>query len=162
MNTNRMGMKIRQPGCQSGCQPDYMVNSLYLRLGGEPVLREFVDHLYDFMAMSAEVKPVRDMHSADLSHARDRLFMFLSGMLGGPPLYQEAFGHPRLRRKHLHFEIGNEERDQWLQCAQYAADQLDTEPSIAEDLMSELTAMADHLRNKDVGHQHCVSRQAAV
>jgi hemoglobin len=82
-------------------------DSLYLRLGGEAILREFVDHLYDYMVMTPEVDHVRKMHSADLTHARDRLFMFLSGMLGGPALYMEAFGHPRLRRKHLQFEIGN-------------------------------------------------------
>jgi hemoglobin len=88
--------------------------------------------------------------------------MFLSGMLGGPPLYQKAFGHPRLRRKHLHFEIGDKERDQWLHCAQYAANQLDIEPTVANELMSELTAMANHLRNRDIGRQHCVNLQAAV
>ena len=79
--------------------------SLYYRFGGEPVLREFVDHLYGFMEILPEVAHVREMHSEDLSHASDRLFMFLSGMLGGPDLYVEAFGHPRLRRKHLHFAI---------------------------------------------------------
>lgn len=137
-------------------------DSLYLRLGGEAVLREFVDHLYDYMVMTPEVDHVRKMHSADLTHARDRLFMFLSGMLGGPALYMEAFGHPRLRRKHLQFEIGNNERDQWLACAQYAADQLDISAYLNEELMKELTAMADHLRNKDTitdsGHnvQSCV------
>lgn len=123
--------------------------SLYSRLGGEMVLREFVEQLYGYMARSADVGHVRKMHSQDLSHARDRLFMFLSGMLGGPPLYMEAFGHPRLRRKHIHFEIGNKERDQWLQCAQYAADQLDVAPQVSEELMAELAAMANHLRNKD-------------
>jgi len=124
--------------------------SLYSRLGGETKLRQYVAFLYGFMAESPEVEHVRKMHSADLSHARDRLFMFLSGMLGGPPLYMEAFGHPRLRRKHLHFEIGDVERDQWLQCAQYAADQLDVAAQVRDDLMQELSAMANHLRNKDM------------
>jgi hemoglobin len=124
--------------------------SLYSRLGGETTLRRFVALLYGFMDESPEVGHVRKMHSADLSHARDRLFMFLSGMLGGPPLYMQAFGHPRLRRKHLHFEIGDVERDQWLQCAQYAADQLDVAPQLRDDLMQELSAMANHLRNKEM------------
>ena len=135
--------------------------SLYTRLGGEPVLREFVNHLYDFMAMSEDVKHIRGMHSSDLSYARDRLFMFLSGMLGGPSLYMEAFGHPRLRRRHMHFEIGDEERDQWLQCAQYAVDQLDVEPAVANELMQRLITMANHLRNKSVNDKHCVNLQAA-
>jgi hemoglobin len=122
--------------------------SIYSRLGGESALREFVTQLYGFMARSDEVEQVRKMHPQDLSNARDRLFMFLSGMLGGPSLYMEAFGHPRLRRKHMHFQIGDKERDQWLQCAQYATDQLDISVQTRDDLMRELSAMADHLRNR--------------
>ncbi len=128
-----------------------LTESLYSRLGGETVLREFVDQLYGFMDSTPEVAHVRAMHSPDLSHARQRLFMFLSGMLGGPPLYAEAFGHPRLRRQHLKFEIGNEERDQWLSCAQNAADQLAISAETRHDLMAELTAMASHLRNQNNG-----------
>jgi hemoglobin len=125
--------------------------SLYQRLGGEQTLRQFVDQLYDFMDFLPEVSHIRQMHPKSLSHARDALYMFLSGMLGGPPLYMEAFGPPRLRQKHLRFSIGNEERDQWLLCAQSAAAQLDVEPSLRDELMSELTAMANHLRNKQDG-----------
>ena len=134
--------------------------SLYARLGGETVLHEFVGHLYDFMEILPEVTRVRAMHPADLSHARERLFMFLSGMLGGPALYVEAFGHPRLRRKHLHIEIGNEERDQWLLCAQHGVDQLDVAGHIGDELMKDLWVMANHLRNKDdtgSSTQQCVN-----
>ena len=129
--------------------------SLYSRLGGEAVLRQFVSHLYAFMDEAEAVQPVRKMHSQDLSYAADRLFMFLSGMLGGPPLYMEAFGHPRLRRKHLAFSIGDEERDQWLLCAQHAADQLPVEDSLRHELMLALTKMADHLRNQGASVQAC-------
>jgi hemoglobin len=129
--------------------------SLYSRLGGEVVLRQFVAQLYAFMDDAAEVAPVRKMHSTDLSYAADRLFMFLSGMLGGPPLYMNAFGHPRLRRKHMSFAIGDEERDQWLLCAQHAADRLAIEQTVRDELMAELTRMADHLRNKEPSVQPC-------
>ena len=129
--------------------------SLYSRLGGEAVLRQFVEQLYAFMDEADDVAPVRKMHSQDLSYAADRLFMFLSGMLGGPPLYMAAFGHPRLRRKHLPFAIGDDERDQWLLCAQHAADQLPVEDSVREELMLALTKMADHLRNQGPAVQAC-------
>jgi len=129
--------------------------TLYVRLGGKEVLRQFVNHLYDFMASSEQVAHVRSMHSKNLSHASDRLFMLLSGMFGGPSLYEKAFGHPRLRRKHLQFSIGDEERDQWLMCAQYAANQLHVEPDVRKELMEELTAMANHLRNQNGSAQLC-------
>ena len=129
--------------------------SLYSRLGGKEILRQFVNHLYDFMASSEQVTHVRSMHAESLSQASDKLFMFLSGMFGGSPLYEEAFGHPRLRRKHLQFPIGNEERDQWLMCAQYAANQLHVKSDVRKELMDELTAMANHLRNQNESAQLC-------
>jgi len=135
-------------------------NSLYTQLGGETILREFVNHLYDYMDSTPEIEHVRKMHSANLSHARERLFMFLSGMLGGPPLYMDAFGPPRLRRKHLHFEIGDEERDQWLLCAQYAVNQLNIKDHLREALMLDVTAMANHLRNKDAINTPCITKTA--
>ncbi|MBE9568002.1 MAG: group II truncated hemoglobin [Proteobacteria bacterium] len=127
--------------------PASSVESLYHRLGGEPVLKDFVAKLYGFMEVLPEVESIRNMHAQELSHTRDRVFMFLSGMLGGPPLYMEAFGHPRLRRKHLRFEIGNQERDQWMLCAQRAADELAITSQLREELIDELAAMANHLRN---------------
>ena len=42
-------------------------DSLYYRLGGEVVLREFVDHLYDYMMMPPGVGHVRKMRSEDLN-----------------------------------------------------------------------------------------------
>lgn len=122
--------------------------SLYHRLGGEATLRAFVQYFYDYMDNLPEVKPVRDIHAADLDHAREALYLFLSGMFGGPPLYMEAYGHPRLRRNHLRFSIGNEERDQWLLCAQKASDNLKLDPLLSNEMMTELTCMANHLRNQ--------------
>jgi len=126
-------------------------DSLYLRLGGEAVLREFVDKLYDFMDYFPPVTELRSMHPDDLSNARDRLFMFLSGMLGGPPLYTEKFGHPFLRQKHMHFKIGDAERDQWMLCAQNASNQLNIDNQVRDEMIMVIGRMADHLRNTDSG-----------
>ena len=125
-----------------------MLTSLYDRLGGEVILRTFVHQLYAYMEKTSEVTHVRDMHPASLDKANDRLFKFLSGMLGGPTLYMDEFGPPRLRQKHLHFSIGNKERDQWLQCAQYSADQLPITQDLRDELMTKLSEMANHLRNQ--------------
>jgi hemoglobin len=133
-------------------------DNLYTRLGGEAVIRAFVNHLYDYMESTASVGHIRSMHSADLSLARERLFMFLSGMLGGPPIYMDKFGPPRLRRKHLHFDIGNEERDQWLSCAQHAINLLDIDGHLCDELMRNLTVMANHLRNKNTDSTPCLSK----
>ncbi len=121
--------------------------SIYMKMGAERGLQQFVNALYDEMDSLPEVKQVRDMHPEDLSYARDRLYKFLSGMFGGPALYMQEFGHPRLRRKHLHFAIGNAERDQWLLCAQKAAESVGLNAMTRDALMAELGSMANHLRN---------------
>jgi len=121
--------------------------SLYERLGGEVVLHKFVIHFYEYMDNTPDVADVRSMHPDSLISATEKLFMFLSGMLGGPSLYMDEFGPPRLRRKHLHFTIGDKERDQWLMCAQYAANQLNIDEGLRDELIDNLTAMAKHLQN---------------
>jgi hemoglobin len=122
--------------------------SLYFRLGGAPAVRKFVDNLYDFMDYFTPVENVRKMYPKDLSDARNRLFMFLSGLLGGPPLYEDDLGCPGLRQKHMHLKIGDKERDQWLFCAQNAANQLDIDSRVRDALMMEITEMAYQLHNQ--------------
>jgi len=88
--------------------------SLYEMLGGETGLRSLVDRFYDLMDSSPEAEKIRAFHARSLTQSREKLFLFLSGWSGGPQLYIEKFGHPRLRLRHMPFPIGSEERDQWL------------------------------------------------
>jgi hemoglobin len=74
--------------------------------------------------------------------------MFLSGWLGGPPLFTDKFGHPRLRARHLPFSIGIEERDQWLYCMAQALKTMDLDRLFAEQLMSSFVQTADFMRNR--------------
>lgn len=99
-------------------------------LGGEPGVRALVDRFYDLMDLEPEYAQLRAVHGTDLASARDKLFWFLSGWLGGPSLYIERFGHPRLRARHLPFAIGTVERDQWMACMNQAM----VETGIDEDL----------------------------
>lgn len=121
---------------------------LYRRIGGESALRHFVARLYHHMDTLPEVGAIRDMHTLPLDAAAERLFRFLSGWLGGPPLYHQAYGEPRLRRRHLHVPIGERERDQWLLCAQRALDDMHWADAERSELMRLLRAMADHLVNR--------------
>ena len=40
--------------------------------------------------------------------------MFLEQYWGGPTTYSEQRGHPRLRMRHVTWQIGERERDAWL------------------------------------------------
>jgi hemoglobin len=59
----------------------------------------------------------------DLQGAEQRLRDFLIFRFGGPPVYLEQRGHPRLRMRHAPFSIGQNERDRWVQLMNRALDE---------------------------------------
>lgn len=122
----------------------------YELLGGEDGLRAVVDDFYDLMSLDERFAGIRAMHPQDLSTSRDKLFWFLSGWLGGPPLFEEKFGHPRLRARHLPFSIGVSERDQWMTCMAEVMEKSALSPEARTALIGALFKTADWMRNKDV------------
>jgi hemoglobin len=121
----------------------------YERIGGAAAVRALVDRFYDLMDLEPSYADLRRVHGNDLANARDKLTWFLSGWLGGPDLYVERFGHPRLRARHLPFSIGVRERDQWMECMNQAM----TEQGFDEDLRVRLVQAffqtADWLVNRN-------------
>lgn len=120
----------------------------YQRLGGETGIRALVDRFYDLMDSEPEAQGIREMHAKSLRASREKLFLFLSGWLGGPDLYVQKYGHPRLRARHLPFSIGIAERDQWLHCMNLAIAETALQPHEQERLKQAFFATADHMRNK--------------
>jgi len=121
----------------------------YQRLGGEAALRRLVVRFYELMDQLPEAQLIRAMHPQDLSSSGDKLFKFLSGWLGGPPLFEQEYGHPRLRARHLPFTIGDAERDAWMQCMIQAIDEQGIEdPLLKMQLLQALQRLADHMRNQ--------------
>lgn len=125
------------------------MQSHYDRLGGEDAVRQLVDRFYDLMHEQPEYYGIRKLHPQDISSSRQKLFMFLSGWLGGPGLYIEAYGHPMLRARHLPFAIGIAERDQWLFCMQQALIDLNVEEGLRLELTQAFAKTADHMRNQE-------------
>ena len=124
--------------------------TLYEQLGGAEGVRALVDRFYELMDQLPGAKGIRDLHPADLSGSADKLYKFLSGFLGGPPLYVNEFGHPRLRARHLPFPIGVSERDQWVLCMETALQELVASDTLRATLVSYFQRTADHMRNSDV------------
>lgn len=122
--------------------------TLYEQIGGEESLRHIVDRFYDLMSELPETKTIRDLHPDDLTESRNKLFKFLSGFFGGPSLYIEEYGHPKLRARHLPFPIGEDERDQWLLCMNRAIDELVDDPLLVSQLKMTFFRTADHMRNR--------------
>ena len=122
--------------------------TLYDVIGGESRVREMVDRFYDLMELEPEFALLRGVHGPSLDNARERLFMFLSGWMGGPDLYIEAHGHPRLRMRHMPFAIGTQERDQWLRAMAWAMEDVGIDEALRLRLMESFYQTADWMRNK--------------
>ena len=124
--------------------------SAYEWLGGDAQVRALVDRFYDLMDLEPNYQALRAAHGPTLDTARDKLYWFLSGWLGGPNLYIEQFGHPRLRARHMPFSIGIQERDQWVACMAQAMNELKVDPDLANRLNQSFLQTADWMRNKGV------------
>lgn len=123
--------------------------TLYERIGGEAAVRTLVDHFYDHMDQLAEAQNIREMHAKSLKVSREKLFMFLSGWMGGPNLYMEKYGHPRLRMRHLPFAIDESARDQWMLCMRQALDETVDDEKLRDELLTAFYGVADFMRNRD-------------
>lgn len=120
----------------------------YDRLGGDARVRELVDRFYDLMDLEPAYRELRAVHGSTLESAREKLYLFLSGWLGGPSLYTDRFGHPMLRARHLPFAIGTVERDQWMACMKQAMEELEVPPELAAALGQAFFKTADWMRNR--------------
>lgn len=120
----------------------------YELLGGAAALRRLVRRFYELMDTLPEAYSVRKMHPRDLAGSEEKLFMFLSGWLGGPQLFVEKFGHPRLRARHMPFSIGATERDQWMLCMRQAMSEQIADAALRDQLDRKLADLADFMRNR--------------
>jgi hemoglobin len=120
----------------------------YELLGGDAGIRSIVDRFYDLMDSAPEAATVRRLHAASLKASRDKLYLYLMGWTGGPPIYVQQRGHPRLRMRHLPFTIGARERDEWVWCMDQSLDEHDMPDWLRADLKTKLHGLADHMRNQ--------------
>jgi hemoglobin len=120
----------------------------YELLGGAEALRRLTDRFYDVMDAAPEAKTLRAMHGADLGPMRDKLFDFMSGWLGGPPLYSQRTGSVCITRAHQPFAIDAAARDQWLWCMERAMDDVAAPDAVRQMVRQPLGRMAEFLRNR--------------
>ena len=85
--------------------------SMYERLGGMAFFEGLTERFYDRVAQDEVLRP---LYPKDLEAPRRHLCLFLAQFWGGPRLYDEERGNPRLRARHLPFKIGKESRDHWF------------------------------------------------
>ncbi len=121
--------------------------SLYQMLGGEVALRRLTRRMYELMATLPEAAAAKAVHPPDLANSEQKFFEFMSGWLGGPPLFEERHGAPMLRRRHFVAKIGEAERDAWLLCFEQAMDETVADARLREALREPVRRLAFHMQN---------------
>ena len=117
-------------------------------IGGEARVQALSERFYDLMDLEPAYAALRAAHGSDLSQARQKLFWFLCGWLGGPNHYVDRFGHPRLRMRHMPFAIGIQERDQWVACMDQAMQETEVPTELRTRLRNSFMQTADWMRNQ--------------
>ena len=117
-------------------------------IGGEERVKALAERFYDLMDLDPAYAVLRRVHHASLDSAREKLFWFLCGWMGGPSYYTDRFGHPRLRARHMPFQIGILERDQWLACMNQAMTDTAVPEALRRRLYQSFFQTADWMRNQ--------------
>ena len=125
------------------------------RIGGEPAIRMLVGRFYQLMDELPEAYSTRKIHPKDLTLATDKFCDFLSGWLGGPQHYVEKYGAPMLRRRHMPYAIGVDERDQWLMCMRLALDEVVPDVELRDALYARFEQIGEFVRNQGEGVAAC-------
>ena len=117
-------------------------------MGGDARVHALVERFYDLMDLEPAYVELRAAHGNTLADARQKLYWFLCGWLGGPDHYQDRFGHPRLRMRHMPFAIGIKERDQWVACMDQAMGETGVPEALRTRLKASFMNTADWMRNR--------------
>ncbi|BCH55136.1 globin [Agrobacterium vitis] len=123
--------------------------TLYEAIGGDATVKALVARFYQLMDTLPEAARCRAIHPADLTESEAKFYDYLTGYLGGPPVYMQKRGHPMLRRRHFVAEIGRQERDEWLLCFRRAMDETIAHEKLREIIWTPIEKLAHHMQNKE-------------
>lgn len=123
--------------------------TLYQAIGGEETIRRLVRRFYELMDTLPQARHVRAVHPPSLARAEEKLYEYLTGYLGGPPLYTDKYGHPRLRSRHFIAAIGPRERDEWIVCFKQAMAETIDHPKLREIIWPPIEKLAFHMQNRE-------------
>jgi hemoglobin len=113
---------------------------------GEPLLRALVGAFYRRVRTDDVLGPLYPPD--DWAGAEKRLADFLVYRFGGPQTYIVERGHPRLRARHLPFQIGLAERDRWLDLMGQAMQEVAIPAEHAQLMGAFFAQVADAMRNQ--------------
>ncbi|MFN3402500.1 MAG: globin [Cytophagaceae bacterium] len=120
------------------------MRAIYDDIGADN-LKILVDKFYDLVFENEEIK---DLFKTEKSEIKRKQYLFLTQFLGGPDLYSQEFGHPRLRARHLPHPISNDKAVAWLKCMHEAIESLDLSRELKDELFSRFPQTAFFMVNQ--------------
>lgn len=120
------------------------MTTLYAKIGPKK-LREIVDRFYDLVFEESEIK---HLFKTDKSLIRDKQYQFLTQFLGGPQIYTQHHGHPRMRIRHLPHAIDDAAKTEWLRCMKQSIYENIEDKELAEALYNCFPMIAQHMVNR--------------
>ena len=118
-------------------------SSLYEQLGEEG-LQLLVDKFYDLVMANPIIS---GLFTTDLDLVKKKQFMFLSQFLGGPSLYAQEYGHPRMRMRHMPHKITPLAAKNWLECMRIAIESLEIDHQLKVNIFQRFPNVAAHMVN---------------
>jgi hemoglobin len=120
-----------------------LMETLYAKIGPK-VISELVDRFYSKVF---ESPVIGGLFTGDRDLIRQKQYFFLTQFFGGPQLYSENFGHPRMRMRHLPHRIDEAAMEEWLRCMKEAISGLDIDESLKIALFGAFPQLARHMVN---------------
>jgi hemoglobin len=125
-----------------------MADTPYEILGQDGV-KALANAFYDAMDELPQAAEIRAMHAENLDNIKRMLAAYLTGWMGGPPVYQALKGTVCLTEPHEPYTIGPRERDQWLLCMDEALFRIGASDELKAMLKEPMFRVADTVRNQD-------------
>lgn len=118
--------------------------TLFERFGGEAGVAALIEEFYTRVEADPDIRRV---YPEDLDPGKRKLTIFFTQWLGGPAIYTQQFGHPRLRRRHFPFVIDELAAGRWLKHMRGAMQHRGIGAADIDFVFSRLGPLAHHMVN---------------
>ena len=118
--------------------------TIYEKLGDER-LKLILDTFYDKVFENPVLSPL--FNKTEKDSIKHKQFCFLTQFLGGPPRYNEIYGPPRMRARHLPHRIDETAKNEWLKLMKESIQTLDMDEGFKDALYNCFPKLADHMKN---------------
>lgn len=113
---------------------------------GEEKLHRMIDIFYNYVKNDDRINY---LFPDDFTETAYKQKLFQTQFLGGPNLYNEQYGHPMLRARHMPFKITPEASHAWLENMNQAILDVEIKDELREYLMARYTLTAKHMINSE-------------